>query len=68
MPTKPNPGPFIIEDANGEQLRDENGDMVLLADEPEAEYFSEKVEHVRPFDAVIDEVAKPCPDITNAVR
>ena len=63
MPPEPIPGPFIIEDANGEQLRDENGEMILLADEPEAEYFSEEVEHVRTFDAVTDEVAKPSPGL-----
>lgn len=56
MPTKPDPGSFIIEDANGEQLRDENGEMIVLVDKPEAEYFSEEVESVRPFDPAVDAV------------
>ena len=56
MPTKPKSGPFIIQDATGEQLRDENGEMILLADGPEAEYFSEEAENVRPFDPALDEI------------
>lgn len=56
MPTKSESVPFVIEDAKGEALRDETGEVIILTDEPEAEYFSEPVEQVRPFDPATDKM------------